>query len=73
MMAAPQSVPWYGAFADRKSWSMHRGGRSVSGFLGLKGRFCQPRPKAWDQDGIMVPALKGPFDVILHGEAGIGC
>jgi hypothetical protein len=30
--------------------------------FGLKGRFCQPRPKAWETEGAdIVSALKGPF------------
>ena len=29
--------------------------------LGLKGRFCQPRPKAWEPVALFALALKGPF------------
>ena len=31
-------------------------------FSDLKGRFCQPRPKAWVQSPTTTPALKGPFN-----------
>src|SRR5438128_10105327 len=36
-------------------------GRRIPGPPGLKGRFCQPRPKAWVTGFQESPALKGPF------------
>ncbi len=30
-------------------------------FFGLKGRFYQPRPKAWEPHAANTSALKGPF------------
>ena len=34
---------------------------AVKDFFGLKGRFYQPRPKAWERRFARDLALKGPF------------
>jgi hypothetical protein len=31
-------------------------------YLGLKGRFCQPRPQAWGRSSLDPLALQGPFN-----------
>jgi len=40
---------------------MDPGGQRREGFFGLKGRFCQPRPQAWELRQYGNSTLKGSF------------